>query len=74
MPSRYRRSNTTISVTSVMSPASKVKVTLISPSGCSGMKVTSAVTSLPPDKKGSPVDLSIRMPFMVYSSPGIRCL
>lgn len=51
---------------------SKVKTTSTVPSAVSATKVVSAVTCSPFTRSGWPVDLSIRMPFTVYSVPTFR--
>ena len=69
----YRLSKTTISFP-FNSVASNENFTSTLPLFFSGTNTASAATSSPSINSGFPVDLSIRIPFRVYSSPAIRFL
>ena len=53
---------------------SKVNETVTLPSLFSGVNITSLVTGFPLISKGLPVDLSIRVPTILYSLPTVRFL
>ena len=58
----------------VITEPSKVKDIVTSPSDVSGVNVISEQTSLPSTRNALPVLLSIKIPFIIYFLPGIRCL